>query len=54
VSWVEPPRLNNGTKGSGVVSAPFVTPKTVEYHLRNAYRKLDIHTRRQLAGALSE
>ena len=32
----------------------FVTPKTVEYHLRNAYRKLDIQTRRELAGALDE
>jgi DNA-binding CsgD family transcriptional regulator len=30
----------------------FVTPKTVEYHLRNCYRKLDIQTRRELAGAL--
>ena len=30
----------------------FVTTKTVEYHLRNAYRKLDIQTRRELAEAL--
>ncbi len=30
----------------------FVTPKTVEVHLSNAYRKLDIRSRRQLAGAL--
>jgi DNA-binding CsgD family transcriptional regulator len=30
----------------------FVTPKTVEYHLRNAYRKLDIQTRSELAEAL--
>jgi DNA-binding CsgD family transcriptional regulator len=30
----------------------FVTPKTVEYHLRNTYRKLDIQIRRELARAL--
>ncbi len=32
----------------------FVTPKTVEYHLRNVYRKLDIESRRELANALSD
>ncbi|HYC81369.1 MAG TPA: AAA family ATPase [Solirubrobacterales bacterium] len=31
----------------------FVTPKTVEVHLSNAYRKLDIRSRRELAGALA-
>ena len=31
----------------------FVTPKTVEVHLSNAYRKLEIRSRRQLAGALA-
>jgi DNA-binding CsgD family transcriptional regulator len=31
----------------------FVTPKTVEYHLRNAYRKLDIESRRELARVLA-
>lgn len=35
-------------------SSLFVTPKTVEYHLRNAYRKLDIQTRQELASALNE
>jgi hypothetical protein len=28
-----------------------VTPKTVEVHLSNAYRKLGIRSRRELAGA---
>ncbi len=32
----------------------FVTPKTVEYHLRNVYRKLDIESRRELANALND
>jgi DNA-binding NarL/FixJ family response regulator len=31
----------------------YVTPKTVEVHLSNAYRKLGIRSRRDLAGALS-
>ena len=30
----------------------FVTPKTVEVHLSNAYRKLGIRSRRELAGAV--
>ena len=30
----------------------FVTVKAVQWHLRNAYRKLDIATRDELAGAL--
>jgi DNA-binding CsgD family transcriptional regulator len=31
-----------------------VTPKTVEVHLSNAYRKLGIGSRRELARALAE
>jgi DNA-binding NarL/FixJ family response regulator len=30
----------------------YVSPKTIEYHLRNVYDKLEIRSREQLAGAL--
>ncbi len=41
-----------GHSNRQIASALFVTPKTVEYHLRNAYRKLGIQTRREVAAAL--
>ena len=30
----------------------FLSPKTIEYHLRHVYQKLDIHSREELARAL--
>jgi DNA-binding CsgD family transcriptional regulator len=42
-----------GQSNREIATMLFVTPKTVEYHLRNAYRKLDIQTRRELGEALS-
>ncbi len=30
----------------------FLSPKTIEYHLRHVYQKLDIHSREDLARAL--
>ena len=44
----------DGQTNREIAQALFVTPKTVEVHLSNAYRKLDISGRRELAGALAE
>ncbi len=41
-----------GQSNRDIAQALFVTPKTVEVHLSNAYRKLGIRSRRELAAAL--
>lgn len=47
-----------GLAGAGltnvqIAQALFVTPKTVEYHLRHVYQKLEISSRKQVAAALA-
>ena len=42
----------DGLSNRDIAQALFVTPKTVEVHLSNAYRKLDIHSRGELPNAL--
>ncbi len=41
-----------GASNRQIAQTLFVTPKTVEYHLRNTYRKLNIQSRRELSAAL--
>jgi DNA-binding NarL/FixJ family response regulator len=43
-----------GRSNRQVAESLFVTPKAVEYHLANAYRKLGISSRTELADALRE
>lgn len=43
----------SGQSNREIAQTLFVTPKTVEYHLRNAYRKLGIERRGDLSGALA-
>jgi ATP/maltotriose-dependent transcriptional regulator MalT len=44
----------DGQTNRDIAQTLYVTPKTVELHLSNAYRKLGIGSRRELAHALSE
>lgn len=43
-----------GQTNRDIAQTLYVTPKTVEVHLSNAYRKLGITSRRELANALTE
>jgi DNA-binding NarL/FixJ family response regulator len=45
---------SEGQTNRDIAQALYVTPKTVEVHLSNAYRKLGIRSRRELASALEE
>jgi DNA-binding NarL/FixJ family response regulator len=42
-----------GRTNRDIAQELYVTPKTVEVHLSNAYRKLGIGSRRELGGALA-
>ena len=44
----------SGHGNRDIAQALFVTLRTVETHLTNAYRKLEIASRTQLADALAE
>jgi len=44
--------LAEGKTTRQAAEAIFVSPKTVEYHLGHVYRKLGVHSREELAGAL--
>lgn len=43
----------DGQTNRDIAQSLFVTPKTVEVHLSNAYRKLGIRSRRELSGVLT-
>jgi len=45
--------LADGKTTREAAAALFLSPKTIEYHLRNAYRKLAIHSRDELRAALA-
>lgn len=45
--------LAEGKTTREAAAALFLSPKTIEYHLRNAYRKLAIHSRDELREALA-
>ena len=45
--------LAEGRTTREAAAALFLSPKTIEYHLRNAYRKLGIRSREELPEALA-
>jgi DNA-binding CsgD family transcriptional regulator len=45
--------LAGGKTTRETAAALFLSPKTIEYHLRHVYQKLDIHSREELARALA-
>jgi DNA-binding CsgD family transcriptional regulator len=45
--------LAGGRTTREAAAALFLSPKTIEYHLRHVYQKLDIHSREELAEVLA-
>ncbi|MGB6022101.1 MAG: helix-turn-helix transcriptional regulator, partial [Ornithinimicrobium sp.] len=46
--------LADGQTTREAAAALFLSPKTIEYHLRHVYTKLGVNTRADLASALAE
>ena len=45
--------LADGRTTREAAASMFLSPKTIEYHLRNVYRKLGVHSRPELAEAMA-
>ena len=45
--------VQRGASNRDIAADLFLSPKTVEFHLRQIYRKLDVHSRTQLIVALA-
>jgi DNA-binding CsgD family transcriptional regulator len=43
-----------GRDDRDIAQALYVTPKTIDKHLTNAFRKLGVRSRRELSGALTQ
>jgi DNA-binding CsgD family transcriptional regulator len=45
--------VGEGKTNKEIAAQLYLSPKTIEYHLANAYRKLEVHSRVELARVLS-
>jgi len=45
--------VRRGASNRDIAADLFLSPKTIEFHLRQIYRKLDVHSRTQLVAALA-
>ena len=45
--------MQRGASSRDIAADLFLSPKTVEFHLRQIYRKLGVHSRTQLIAALA-
>jgi DNA-binding CsgD family transcriptional regulator len=45
--------LAGGRTTREAAAAMFLSPKTIEYHLRNVYRKLDVRSRAELSESMA-
>jgi DNA-binding CsgD family transcriptional regulator len=46
--------VQRGASNRDIAADLFLSPKTVEFHLHQIYRKLDVHSRTQLVAALAD
>jgi DNA-binding NarL/FixJ family response regulator len=44
--------VSNGSTNREAAAALFLSPKTIEFHLRNIYRKLEIRSRTELVRVM--
>ena len=52
--WRVAAAVQRGASNRAIAADLFLSPKTVEFHLRQIYRKLDVHSRTQLVAALAD
>jgi len=48
-----PELVGEGKTNKEIAAQLYLSPKTIEYHLANAYRKLGVHSRVELARHLT-